>query len=101
MMAVAEAVAVGVATEVTTAVAGAVIGATLHGVSVVAVSCCPAAIITASSAVTTWAAPTSVIMWVWVSESTSTVSLLYWAEATAAGVRISKRSPSASGVVTS
>jgi hypothetical protein len=109
-MAVAEALSVGVGDGVlvgvasglvTVSVAGPLIGAILHGVSVVAVICWPAAMITSSWSVITWATPVSVSIWVCVSESTSTVSLLYLAEATAAGVRISKRSAWARGVLTS
>lgn len=109
-MAVAEAVAVGVGDGDVVGVAnglaivsvvGSLSGAMLHGLSVVAVICWPAAMTTSWLSVVTCAVPASVSMWVCVSESTSTVSLVYLAEATAAGVRISNRSVSARGVLTS
>ena len=110
VMAVAEAVAVGVGDMggvgvahgwATASVAVTLIGAMIHGLSVVAVICWPAAMTTSWLSVVTCAVPASVSMWVCVSESTSTVSLVYLAEATAAGVRISNRSVSARGVLTS
>lgn len=108
VMAVAVFVGVGVGGVVrvakglaTASMVGTLSGAMLHGVSVVAVICWPAAITTSLSSVVTCAVPASVSMCVCVSESTSTVSLVYLAEATAAGVRISNRSVSARGVLTS
>lgn len=110
MMAVGEAVAVGVRDAgvvgvadglATAALVGPLIGAMLHDVSVVAVICWPAAMTTSWLSVVTCAVPALVSICVCVSESTSTVSLVYLAEAIAAGVRISKRSVAARGVLTS
>lgn len=102
VIAVAEGEAVGVAVGLATvSMVGPLSGAMLHGLAVVAVICWPAAMTTSWLSVVTWAVPASVSMWVCVSESTSTVSLVYLAEATAAGVRISKRSAAARGVLTS
>ena len=99
---VAEAVTVGVRDAGAVGVASGLVTVPISGVLLtVAVICWPAAITSSSSSTVTWVVPVSVSIWVCVAESTSTVSLVYFTEATAAVVRTSNRSASASGVLTS